>query len=158
MTSTACVDLHRAVVAQQLGAGVAGDVLHHDEVLVLALVEAEVEHLHDVRMHQAGGRQRLAPETRDERRVVGEVLGQQLDRHVALEPLVERQLHGRHPADAEAALDPVPPDDRCAVSHPVPPVSVAVAVAIARARAAAGAVAGPGRRGRAADVPRRPWS
>ena len=55
----------------------------------LALVEAEVEHLDDVRVHEPGGRERLAPEARDERRVVGEVLGEQLDRDVALEPLVE---------------------------------------------------------------------
>ena len=82
-----------------------------DEVLVRVLVEPEVEHLNDVRMHEPGRRQRLAPEARYERRVVGEVLGEQLDRHVALEALVERQLHGGHAADAEAAFHPVPPDD-----------------------------------------------
>ena len=114
--------------------------LHHDEVLVLALVEAEVEHLHDVRVHQPGGGQRLAAEARDERRVVGQVLGQQLDRDVALEPLVERQVDRRHPADAEAALDPVAPGDRLSrlvtryrrVPLPVPlpaPVPPAVAAA-----------------------------
>jgi hypothetical protein len=65
--------------------------------------------------------QRLASEARDERRIVREVLGQQLDRDVALEALVEGQLHRRHPADTEAALDPVPPGDRWAVSHPPPP-------------------------------------
>ena len=86
-----------------------------------ALVEAEVEHLDDVRVHEPGGGQRLAAEAGDERRVVGQVLGQQLDRHVALEALVEGQLHGRHAADAEAALDPVPPGDRRSVGHPPPP-------------------------------------
>ena len=111
------VDVEVAAVAQQLGARVPGDVLHHDEVLVLALVEAEVEHLDDVRMHQARGGERLAPEARDERRVVGEVLGEQLQRDVALEPLVEGEVHGRHAADAEPALDPVAPCDCLTVSR-----------------------------------------
>ena len=115
------LDFHRAVVAEQLGAGVAGDVLHHDEVLARSFVEAEIEHLHDVRVDQPGGRQCLATEAGHERRVVREMLGEQLDRYVALQALVERQLHRGHPADAEAALDPVPPDDRCSVSHPPPP-------------------------------------
>ena len=53
----------------------------------LALVGAEVEDLHDVRVHQPRGGQRLAPEARDERGVLGEVLGQQLDRDVALQAL-----------------------------------------------------------------------
>ena len=55
-------DLHRLVhleptpVPQQLRARVPGHMLHHDEVLVLGLVEAEVEDLDDVGMHQPGGR------------------------------------------------------------------------------------------------------
>ena len=85
------------------------------------LVEAEVEHLDDVRVHEPGGGERLAAEAGDERRVVGQVLGQQLDRHVALEALVEGQLHGGHPTDAEAALDPVAPDDLSSVGQPPPP-------------------------------------
>ena len=93
------VDVEVAALAQQLGARLAGHVLHHDEVLVGGLVEAEVEHLHDVRVHEPRRGQRLAAEARDERRVVGEVLGEQLDRDVALQPAVERELHGRHPAD-----------------------------------------------------------
>ena len=72
-----------------------------------ALVGAEVEHLDDVRVHEPRGGERLAPEARDEARVLGEVLGEQLDGDVALEPRVERELHGRHAADAEAALEPV---------------------------------------------------
>jgi hypothetical protein len=40
------------------------------------------------------------------------VLGQQLDRHIALEALVEGELDRRHTTDAEAALDPVAPNDR----------------------------------------------
>ena len=85
--------------------------LHHDEVLVCGLVEAEVEDLHDVRMHQLGGRESLPPEARDEGGIVGQVLSQQLDRDFALETLVNREHHRRHTADAEPALDPVPPGD-----------------------------------------------
>ena len=109
------VDLHPAVIAQQLGARVAGDVLHHDEVLAVVLVEAEVEHLDDVGMDEPRRGERLAAEARHEGRVVGQVLGQQLDRHVALEALVEGELDGGHATDAEAALDPVPPDDHRSV-------------------------------------------
>ena len=69
------------------------------------LVEAEVEHLDDVRVHEPRRGQRLAAEARDEARVLGQVLGEQLDRDVALQPRVERELHGRHAADAEAAVE-----------------------------------------------------
>ena len=54
------------------------------------LVPAGVVDLHDVGMDQLGGGQRLAPEAGDEAVVLGEVLGQQLDRHLALEHAVER--------------------------------------------------------------------
>ncbi len=109
-----------------------GHVLHHDEVLVVALVEAEVEHLDDVGVDQASGGQRLAPKARDESGVVGEVLGEQLDGDVALQPVVEGEVDGRHAADAEAAFDPVPAGDRRRGGHwpfpplpfPLPPVPV----------------------------------
>ena len=64
------------------------------------LVEAEVEDLHDVGVHEPRGGERLAAEARDELRVVGEVLGEQLDRDVALQAAVEREHDGRHAADA----------------------------------------------------------
>ena len=67
-----------------------------------ALVEAEVEDLHDVRVHEPRGGERLAAEARDELLVVGEVLGEQLHGDVALEAPVEGLEHGRHAADAEA--------------------------------------------------------
>ena len=130
--SIASRDVEVAPVAQQLGARVARHVLHDDEVLVVAGVEAEVEHLDDVGMDQPRSGQRLAPKARHERRVVGEVLGQQLDRHVALEPVVEREVDGRHPADPEAAFDPVPACDRRRAGHcpfllapPEPPLLLA---------------------------------
>ncbi len=117
-----------AAVAEQFCARLAGDVLHHDEVLVVSRIEAEVEHLDDVRMHEARCRQRLAAEPRHERWVIGEVLGQQLDRHVTLEPAVEREVDGRHSANPEPALNPVPACDRCRASHcplplPAPPAA-----------------------------------
>ena len=58
-------------------------------------------------MLQPGGRQRLAPEAGHERLVVGQVLGQQLHRHRALEHGVGRLEDGGHAARAEPALDPV---------------------------------------------------
>jgi hypothetical protein len=111
------VDLEVSAIAQQLRAGVARDVLHHDEVPVLAVVEAEVEHLDDVGVHQPRGRQGLAAEARHERGVVGEMLGEQLDRDVALQALVEREVNGRHAADSEAPVDPVAPGDHPVVIH-----------------------------------------
>ena len=71
------------------------------------LVGAEVEDLHDVRVDEPGGGERLAPEARDEVRVLGQVLGEQLDRHVPLQPRVERELDRGHAADPEAVLEPV---------------------------------------------------
>ena len=71
------------------------------------VVGAEVEHLHDVRVHEPRGGERLAAEARDEARVLGQVLGQQLDGDVALQPRVERELDGGHAADAEPAFEPV---------------------------------------------------
>ena len=94
-----------AALAQDLRAGLPVDVLHDDELARGLLVEAEVEDLHDVRVHEPGGGQRLAAEARDEARVLREVLGEQLHGDVALEPRVEREPDGRHAADAEAALE-----------------------------------------------------
>ena len=72
---------------------------------------AGVEHLDDVGVHQPRGRLRLALEARHERRVVGEVLGEQLDGDLALQAQVEREVHGGHPAEAEPALQAVAPGD-----------------------------------------------
>ena len=68
------------------------DELHDDVLAVALLVEPEVEDLHDVRVHEARGGQRLAAEALDELVVVGEVLGQQLHRDLALEAAVEGAL------------------------------------------------------------------
>ena len=68
---------------EQLGAGVALDVLHDDVVAVV--VDAGVVDLDDVGVDQLRDGQRLAAEAGDELLVVGEVLGQDLDRDGALE-------------------------------------------------------------------------
>ncbi len=109
----------RARVAQELGARLAADVLHDDEVAAGRVVEAEVEDLHDVRVHEPRGGERLAAEARDELRVVGEVLGEQLDRDLALEPAVEGELDGRHAAEAEALAELVAAGDDDAGAHGV---------------------------------------
>ena len=72
---------------------------------------AGVEHLHDVRVNQACGGLRLALETRDERRILGEVLGEQLDGHLALQAQIEGEVDGGHPAETESALQAVAPGD-----------------------------------------------
>jgi hypothetical protein len=111
------VGRERGLLAQHLRARLPVHVLHDDEVAMRALVEPEVEHLHDVRVHEPRGGQRLATEAVDEVAVLGEVLGQQLDRDVPLQPRVERELHGRHSADAEAALEPVAAGEQAVRPH-----------------------------------------
>ena len=59
----------------------------------------------------------------DEGLVVGQVLGQQLHRHGALEHRVARQEDGRHAAGAEAALDPVAAGDLGRRAHSAAPSS-----------------------------------
>ncbi len=50
------VNVEMAAVSQQLRARLTGNALHDDEMLVGVLVEPEVEHLHDVRVHEPGRR------------------------------------------------------------------------------------------------------
>ena len=109
------VHLDPAVVAQDLRAGGPLDVLHHDEVLAGGLILAGVEDLHDVGVDQARRGLCLALEARHERGVLGEVLGEQLHRDLALQAQVEGEVNGGHPAEAEPALQAVAPGDlrRC---------------------------------------------
>ena len=147
----------RAALAQDLRARLPVDVLHDDEVAVRLVVEPEVEDLDDVGVHEPGGGQRLALEARHEARVVGQVLGQQLDRHVALQPRVERQLDGGHAADAEAALEPVAVGEEL-VGHPpsssgagAPPAPPSVGVSVGAGVSVGSGVARLGRLGRRAS-------
>ena len=75
------------------------DVLHRH--VELAVLLAEVEHLDDVRVAEAGADARLVDEHRDEVRVAGELRQDALDRDDLLEavrPGAPRQVDLRHPA------------------------------------------------------------
>ena len=60
---------------------------------------------HDVRMAQLGGGLRLAGEPLADVLLEGQLGGQHLDRHPALEPLVPGAVDHAHPAPADFALD-----------------------------------------------------
>ena len=92
---------------QELRAGTALDVLHDD--VVAALVDPVVVDLDDVGMDQLRHRQRLPPEAGDESIVVGEVLGEDLHRHGALEDQVGGAVDVRHPPRSEPVEDLVAP-------------------------------------------------
>ena len=89
-----CADLDRDRRPQpssglkELGARAALDVLHHDVVAIV--VDARVVDLDDVRVDQLRDRERLAAKAGDELLVVGEMLGQDLHRHGALQNAVGR--------------------------------------------------------------------
>ena len=99
------IHVHQAPVAQEVGAGRAIDVFHDDEVAVGRLVAARVVDLDHVRVLKAGGGQGLAPEAGDERLVVGQVLGEELDRDLALEHVIAGEEDGGHATGAQAALE-----------------------------------------------------
>ena len=63
-----------------------------------------VEDLNDVGMNQAGCSKSLVPKPVDERWVVSEVLGEQLDSNLPLEAFVRRKVDGAHPARTKAAF------------------------------------------------------
>ena len=135
------IDLHPPVVAQDLGAGLALDVLHDDVVPARLLVKAGIEHLHDVRVDEPGGGLGLALEARDECRVVGEMLGEELHGHEPFQARVQRAVHRRHPAVPEAAFEPVAAGDHLCVHGaaappaplpwPLPGAAVCVALPVA---------------------------
>src|SRR5581483_3762834 len=50
------------------------------------------------------------------------MLCQELDRHIALEPLVEGEMHGGHATNAESPFHPVSPCDCRSVHGPFPPL------------------------------------
>ena len=93
---------------QRVGDGPAGQVLHDDERprgLPAGRVRlADVVDHHDVRMsRQTRGGARLAHEALRRVIVVGEALGQELDRHVAAQRLVAGAPHRRHAARRDVA-------------------------------------------------------
>src|SRR5918998_2011344 len=108
------------VVAQQVGARGPVDVLHDDVVAPRVGVAPRVVDLHDVRVLEPRGGERLAAEAGHEGLVLGEMLGEQLDRDATLEHVVEPEEHGRHPAGSEPALEPVAPGDLGRRGHVTP--------------------------------------
>ena len=116
--ATASLGLEPAELAQDLRAARAVDELHHDVLAAGRLLGAEVEDLDDVRVHEPRGGERLAAEARDEVGVRRQVLGEQLDGHVALQPRVERELDRGHAADAEPALEAVAVGEERLGGHP----------------------------------------
>jgi hypothetical protein len=84
------------------------DVLHGDEVL--GADAAELEELDDVDVVQQRRELGLADERLDEARVLGQVRQEALERHdplEALDPTLERAMHGCHAAHTEALVDQV---------------------------------------------------
>src|SRR6185436_13729628 len=68
---------------------------------------AGVDHPDEVRMRELRDGARLAAEALELVLVVGDLAVQHLDRHVAAERLVDREVDGRHAAAAELRLQPV---------------------------------------------------
>ena len=106
--------IERAVLLHDLLEIAAAQVLHRDVVGAVPL--PAVEHLDDVGMREAGGRGRLALEARDELRVLGEPMMQQLQRDLAPELGVLGEPHVAHAARADPVDDLV-----AAVDHRVGP-------------------------------------
>jgi hypothetical protein len=88
-----------------LGQGRARDAFHDDERP--AVLVAGVIHTHDVRMREAAREPSFAHEAPHEVVVAPQMLGQELDRHAALELGIVSEVHDGHPAAAELALDPI---------------------------------------------------
>jgi hypothetical protein len=71
------------------------------------VLRARVEHGHEVRMGDPGGRQRLTPEPLDERAVVRQPAPQDLHGDLPVQDPVGRQIDLGHPAAAEELADRV---------------------------------------------------
>ena len=100
-------NVQRRAAADDLGERLPLDVLHGDEGLVF--MHADIEHRHDVRVAEAGDRSRLAGESLAQ---VVVVLAKQLDRNLALERRIPREVQGAHAALADLADDLEATDER----------------------------------------------
>ena len=105
-----------ALVVDDVAQRVALDVLHHQigEPAVFALVQDA----HDVRVGEPGGGLGFAAQPVQELRVVGQMGMEDLQRDIALQPLVRGEVDGGHPAAGKPGLNLV------AVVHQVPNESV----------------------------------
>jgi hypothetical protein len=95
----------RAGPADELLQRLAVDVLEDDERMTGVL--AGVDHGHQMRVGEPGDRARLTAEALQLHGVVVHRLVKDLHRHPALERLVEGSVDRRHPAGADALLEPV---------------------------------------------------
>jgi hypothetical protein len=90
--------------------------LHHD--VRRAVVEAtDVEHAAHVLRAQPRHRARLAQEPGDERRVLRELVAQDLHRDRLIELEVRPGEHDAHAAEAEQLVDADATDDRARLEH-----------------------------------------
>jgi hypothetical protein len=96
----------QAPLAVQRGGQVLAVDQLHDHVGA-ATVGAVVEDAGDVRVQQGGRVAGLAPEALDELGVLGQLLGQDLDRHDAPEHLVVGPVHGAHAAPGQPLAEQV---------------------------------------------------
>ena len=108
-------DGQRTATAEVLAQVHTVDVLH-GQVAGLA-VDALVEDPHQGRVRQPGGGPGLAAEPCDERGTrgtLGEVGMHDLESDLAVEPAVDRQVDGRHPAPSDPGDDFIAPVDEAA--------------------------------------------
>src|SRR5204862_5411707 len=110
-------------VAQAIRERPALDVLHDDVGTVL--VHADVEHLDDIRVIEPGGEASLAREALAHLVIPGEVVGEQLDRDLAVELEVAGAIDRGHPSVAEPVLELVAVTSEPAL-HPGSPSSFAL--------------------------------
>src|SRR5690606_27507917 len=89
--------------------------LHDDEMP--AVVDPGVVDLHDVGVNQLGHGQRLAPEAGNEPVVVGEMLGQYLDRDRPLENAVGGAVDIRHASGTQLVAEFVAVAEDCRFTH-----------------------------------------
>ena len=106
------VDRQRAAVAQDRRQVATVDELHDDVLLAIGPVGAVVVDADDVRVRQAAGRARLLLEARGEARVGPELGPQDLDRHLAVELLVDGAPDRRHAAVAQRGDEPIAAADQ----------------------------------------------
>jgi len=119
----------RPVDAKDVSQAETVDVLHHDvgEQSVLRLDLAGVVHRGDRGVIETRGVARLAPESQVEAAVSGHVGAQHLDRDVAMEPQVAREVHLAHSAEAEDLAEFVAAGQSTWRRHDGDPTSVAEA-------------------------------
>ena len=100
---------HRAAQAEPVGQRAARTQLHHEERLATGrgIARVDVEHGDEAGIGDRGHGACLAIEAPGQDGVAREVRQEDLDRDVAVEPVVVRAMDGRHAAGSEERADPV---------------------------------------------------